>query len=120
MPFDWAGNVTYEIYGDRSYLNQFLFLSAWDVWARPITQQEPGHILGIGLKKLNWTITIEDPTGKVVDTFKFANTETAYIKDWKPSTDLPSGKYKVIAEMEEIETGLKISTTPRYMTIVKH
>ncbi|PAE31402.1 S8 family serine peptidase, partial [Bacillus sp. 7884-1] len=48
VPFDWAGNVTYEIYGDRSYLNQYTFLTAWDVWGRPITQQEPGHILGIG------------------------------------------------------------------------
>ncbi|PUB15864.1 S8 family serine peptidase [Paenisporosarcina sp. OV554] len=118
VPFDWAGNVTFEIYGDHSYLNEFLFLSAWDVWARPITQKEPGHILGIGLKKLNWTITIQDPEGKVVHTYKEANTETAYIK-WTPSADLPSGKYKVIAEMEEIETGLKITTKPRYMTVVQ-
>ncbi|MEH7013010.1 S8 family serine peptidase [Neobacillus niacini] len=118
VPFDWAGNVTYEIYGDRSYVKQDLFLAAWDVWARPITQQEPGHILGIGLKKLNWTITIQDPEGKVVHTYKEANTETAYIK-WTPSADLPSGKYKVIAEMEEIGTGLKITTTPRYMTVVQ-
>jgi lactocepin len=119
VPFDWAGNVTYEVYGDRSYIDQWLFISAWDVWGRPITQQEPGHILGITLKKMNWTITIEDPTGKVVDTFKFDNTETAYIKDWKPSTDLPSGKYKVVAEIEEIGTGLKVKTNPRYMTVVQ-
>ncbi|QED48018.1 S8 family serine peptidase [Cytobacillus dafuensis] len=118
VPFDWAGNVTYEIYGDRSYVKQDLFLSAWDVWQRPITQQEPGHILGIGLKKLNWTITIQDPEGNVVHTYNEANTETAYIK-WTPSADLPSGKYKVVAEMEDNETGLKITTTPRYMTVVK-
>ncbi|PAE38722.1 S8 family serine peptidase, partial [Bacillus sp. 7884-1] len=48
VPFDWAGNVTYEVYGERSYIDQWLFLSAWDVWGRPITQQEPGHILAIG------------------------------------------------------------------------
>ncbi len=118
-PFDWAGNVGYGIYGDRSYITQELFLSAWDVWGRPITQQEPGHILGVAHKKLNWTITIENPEGKVVNTYKFANTETAYIKNWAPSTDQPSGQYKVIAEMEDFQTGLKITTKPRYMTVVQ-
>ncbi|MFP5111394.1 S8 family serine peptidase [Bacillaceae bacterium C204] len=118
VPFDWAGNISYGIYGDRSYLTQELFLSLWDVWQRPVTVQEPAHILGIGLKKLNWTITIQDPEGKVVDTYNFANTETAYIEKWTPTPDMPSGQYKVIAEMED-ETGLKISTKPRYMTIVQ-
>jgi lactocepin len=117
MLFDWAGNVSHEIYGDRSNLKEELFLSVLDVWARPITPQEPGHILGVGLKKLNWTFTIEDPNGKVIETWTEKNTETAY-KKWTPTADMSAGKYKVTCEMED-ETGLKISAKTRYMTVVK-
>ncbi|WP_223592448.1 S8 family serine peptidase [Neobacillus bataviensis] len=117
MLFDWAGNVSYEIYGDRSNLKEELFLSVLDVWQRPITPQEPGHILGVGVKKLNWKFTISDPSGKVIETWTEKNTETAY-KIWTPTADMPAGKYKVTCEMED-ETGLKISARERYMTVVK-
>ncbi|KON88900.1 hypothetical protein AF332_20255 [Sporosarcina globispora] len=114
---DWAGNFSYEMYGDRSYAKEELFLSVLDVWARPITPQEPGHILGVGVKKLNWKFTISDPSGKVIETWTEKNTETAY-KKWTPTADMPAGKYKVTCEMED-ETGLKINAKERYMTVVK-
>ncbi|WHY79044.1 S8 family serine peptidase [Neobacillus sp. WH10] len=117
MLFDWAGNVSYEVYGDPSYIKEELFLSVLDVWARPITPQEPGHILGVGVKKLNWTFTISDPTGKVIETWTEKNIENAY-KIWTPTADMPAGKYKVTCEMED-ETGLKIKAKDRYMTVVK-
>lgn len=117
MLFDWAGNVSHEIIGDRSNLKEELLLSILDVWARPITPEEPGHILGVGVKKLNWKFTIEDPDGKVVDTWTEKNTENAY-KVWAPTPDMPAGKYKVTCEMED-ETGLKINAKVRYMTVVK-
>jgi lactocepin len=114
---DWAGNFSYEIYGDHSYVKEELFLAILDVWARPITPQAPGHILGVGVKKLNWTFTIEDPEGKVIETWTEKNTENAY-KVFTPTADMPAGKYKVTCEMED-ETGLKISAKTRYMTVVK-
>lgn len=117
MAFDWAGNVSYEFYGDRSNLKEELFLSVLDVWQRPISSQEPGYILGVGIKKLNWTFTIQDPQGKVIETWSEKNTESV-LKEWTPSADLPSGNYKVTCEMED-ETGLKINTTPRYLNVVQ-
>lgn len=115
VPFDWAGNVSYGIHGDRSYLIEELFLYVLEVWQRPITPQEPGRILGMGVKKLNWTFTIQDPEGKVIETWSEKNTETAY-KLWAPSADLPAGQYKVTCEMED-ETGLKITAKPQFLTV---
>lgn len=66
MPMDWAGNTSYGIYGDRSYINEQLLISVLDVDGRPLSPQTPGHILGVGLKKLNWKFTIENPEGKVI------------------------------------------------------
>jgi lactocepin len=117
MPFDWAGNVQYEIWGDRSFVKEDLFLSVLDVWARPITPQAPGHILGVGVKKLNWKFTISDPLGNVIDTWTEKNTENAY-KVFTPTAEMPAGQYKVTCEMED-ETGLKIKAKDRYMTVVK-
>ncbi|WP_165347263.1 S8 family serine peptidase [Gottfriedia acidiceleris] len=117
MPWDWAGNIGYGIYGDRSYMKENLLVSVLDVDARPLSPQTPGHILGVGLKKLNWKFTIEDPEGKVIDTWTELNTEYAY-KIWTPSADLSIGKYKVTCEVED-ETGLKINTRSYYMNVVK-
>ncbi|WP_317851456.1 S8 family serine peptidase [Neobacillus bataviensis] len=116
--YDYAGNITYKVWGDTSYIKPSMAVQTISITpSANINQNNPAKISAWAYSRVDWTINVKDASGKTVDTFEVKN-EHALKTQWSPNKDLPNGTYSITADVVT-KDGFKVTTTPKQVTVMQ-
>jgi lactocepin len=116
LAMDYAGNQTYKVWGDPSYIKPTMVVQTMNITpSTNLNINRPAKILAWGFAKVDWTINVKDASGNIVDTFSVKN-EDALKTQWVPSKDLPIGTYYISMDVVT-KDGFKVTTTPKTVTV---
>jgi lactocepin len=116
LAVDFAGNQSYKVWGDPSYIKPSMVVNTVAVTpSTNINQNNPARILGFANTRIDWNIKIKDAAGNIVDTMEVKNEHT--LKSyWTPKADLPNGTYYVSIDAVT-KDGFKVTTLPKTVTV---
>jgi lactocepin len=118
LALDFAGNQTYKVWGDPSYIKSTMLVQTINVSPNTnINQIKPANITAFAYSKVDWTINVKNASGQIVDSFEGKNLDTMRVK-WVPSTNLPNGTYFISADAVT-KDGFKVTTTPKQVTVLQ-
>lgn len=118
LAIDYAGNQSYKVWGDPSYIKHTMAIQTWNVSPTSnINQSKPANINGWAFARVDWTINVKDASGKIVDSFEVNNEHTLKTQ-WTPSTDLPNGTYSISIDVVT-KDGFKVTTTPKQVMVLQ-
>jgi lactocepin len=113
---DYAYNQSYAVWGDPSYIDQYMVISFFYVSPTgDINKGNPAQIISYANNRVDWTINIKDINGQIVDSFEVKNEHTLRTQ-WTPESDLPNGTYFISADIVT-KSGLKVTTTPEQLMV---
>jgi len=113
---DYAYNQGYTVWGDPSYINEYMVISF--SYVDPVTEvnkDNPANIISYAYNRVDWTINIKNSNGDLIDSFEVKNEHSLRTK-WAPKTDLPDGTYYISLDVVT-KSGLKVTTTPEAVTV---
>ncbi|WP_430510289.1 S8 family serine peptidase [Gottfriedia solisilvae] len=113
---DYAYNQGYTVWGDPSYINEYMVISF--SYVDPVTEvnkDNPANIISYAYNRVDWTINIKNSNGDLIDSFEVKN-EHSLRTQWAPKTDLPDGTYYISLDVVT-KSGLKVTTTPEAVTV---
>jgi lactocepin len=118
LAIDYAGNQSYKVWGDPSYINSGMAIQTINISPTTgINQTKPANISAWAYARVDWTINVKDASGKIVDSFEVKNEHTLKAK-WTPDNNLPNGTYTITADVIT-KDGFKVTTTPKTVTVVQ-
>ncbi|USK34548.1 S8 family serine peptidase [Bacillus sp. F19] len=113
---DYAYNQSYLVWGDPSYINQDMVISYYGVSpVNNVNSTNQAKILSFANNRVDWTITIKDASGKIVDSFEVKNEHTLRTQ-WAPKAGLPNGTYSISLDIVT-KSGFKVTTTSKQVTV---
>jgi lactocepin len=113
---DYAYNQSYAVWGDPSYIDQYMVISFFYVSPTgDINKDNPAQIISYANNRVDWKINIKDVNGQIVDSFEVKNEHTLRTQ-WTPQSDLPDGTYYMSADLVT-KSGLKATTQPEQITV---
>lgn len=116
LAIDYAGNQSYKVWGDTSYINPGMAIQTINISPTTgINQTKPANISAWAYARVDWTINVKDASGKIVDSFEVKNEHTLKAK-WTPDNNLPNGTYTITADVIT-KDGFKVTTTPKTVTV---
>ena len=109
MAQDYAYNTSIEVWGDPSYVDQYILVSWFTAYGTAgVNEDNPLEIMGFAANRLKWTVVIEDSEGNQIDSF-IEERQHSLRTTWTPKSDVPDGQYKAYAIVEDAE-GFKVTT----------
>jgi lactocepin len=115
---DYAGNISWNTWGDQSYTKQSMVLQTMHVSPTTgINQNKPAKISAWGYNRVDWTINVKDVSGNIVESFEVKN-EHSLKTEWYPNKDLPNGTYSITLDVVT-KDGFKVTTTPKQVTVLQ-
>ena len=115
---DYAGNISWNTWGDQSYNKQNMVIQTIQVYPNAnINNNKPANISAWAYNRVDWTINVKDASGKIVDSFEVKNEHTLKTQ-WLPKTDLPNGTYTITADVTT-KDGFNVTTTPKTVIVVQ-
>ncbi len=116
---DWAGNQSYKVWGDTSYIKYTMGMQNWNISTSPtgVNETKPAKISAWAYARVDWTINVKDASGKLVDSWKVKNEHTLKAA-WLPETDLPNGTYSITLDVVT-KDGFKVTTPAKQVTVVQ-
>ncbi|TDL74705.1 hypothetical protein E2R56_11120 [Rhodococcus qingshengii] len=118
LAVDYAGNMSWNTWGDTSYINPGMVVQTVQVYPNAnINNSKPANITAFAYSRVDWTMNVKDASGKIVDSFEVKN-EHSLKTNWVPKTDLPNGTYSITADVVT-KDGFKVTTTPKQVTVLQ-
>jgi lactocepin len=118
LAIDYAGNQSYKVWGDPSYINHGMAIQTWNISPTAnINKSKPAKISAWAFARVDWTINVKDASGKIVDSFEVKN-EHSLKTQWVPNMDLPNGTYSISMDVVT-KDGFKVTTTPKQVTVLQ-
>ncbi|PAE38623.1 S8 family serine peptidase [Bacillus sp. 7884-1] len=118
LAVDYAGNMSWNTWGDQSYNKQSMAVQTIHVYPDTnINNSKPAKISAWGYTRVDWKFNVKDANGKIVDSFEVKNEHTIQTQ-WVPKTDLPNGTYSITADVVT-KDGFKVTTTPKQVTVLQ-
>lgn len=116
---DWAGNQSYKVWGDTSYIKYGMGMQNWNISTAPtgVNETKPAKISAWAYARVDWTINVKDASGKMVDSWEVKNEHTLKAA-WLPETDLPNGTYTITLDVVT-KDGFKVTTPAKQVTVVQ-
>ncbi|WP_129688261.1 S8 family serine peptidase [Gottfriedia acidiceleris] len=115
--YDKAGNISYSLWGDPSYIKESMMLITFSVSGTNVNETTPARIVSFANNRVNWKLIMKDANGNLIDTFDVENEHSLRVS-FLPDSDIPDGTYYVSAEVTSLD-GFKVTTKPKSFT-VKH
>jgi subtilisin family serine protease len=117
MGTDYAYNQSYDVWGDPSYIDEYMIVSYFSVYGSDVNEENPAQITGYASNRVNWKLFIENEDSEVIDTIVVENEHTLREK-WSPKKDLPNGEYTIYAEVET-KDGFKVTTSKQSVQVTQ-
>lgn len=116
LAVDFAGNQSYKVWGDPSYIKSTMVVQTISVSpSTNLNQNNPARIIAFAYSRVDWTIKVKDAAGNIIDTIDVKNQHQ--IKEyWTPKADLPNGTYYITADAVT-KDGFKVTTAPKTVTV---
>ncbi|MDM5331615.1 hypothetical protein [Neobacillus sp. CF12] len=93
-------------------------MQTWSVTpSTGINQTKPAKITAWGHTRIDWTITVKNASGQMVDSWTVKNEHTLR-KQWTPDTNLPNGTYTITLDLVT-KDGFKVTSLPKTVTVVQ-
>ncbi|MFP5116187.1 S8 family serine peptidase [Bacillaceae bacterium C204] len=115
--YDYAGNLSYNLWGDPSYLKQSMLLTYFNVSGTNVNENNPAKIMGYANNRVDWKFYLKDANGNIIET-KDINNEHTLRMNYTPGSNVPDGTYYISADVTSLD-GFKVTTTSKMIT-VKH
>ena len=118
LAIDYAGNQSYEVWGDPSYIKYTMAVQTISITPTAnINKSKPANINAWAYARVDWTINVKDASGNIVDSFEVKN-EHSLKTQWVPNTDLQNGTYSISIDVVT-KYGFKVTTTPKQVTVLQ-
>jgi lactocepin len=118
LAVDYAGNVSWNTWGDQSYNKQSMVIQTMNISpTTDINQNKPAKISAWAHNRVDWTINVKDANGSIVDSVEVKN-EHSLKTQWAPDKDLPNGTYSITLDAVT-KDGFKVTTTPKQVTVLQ-
>jgi len=118
LAIDYAGNQSYEVWGDPSYIKYTMAVQTISITPTAnINKSKPANINAWAYARVDWTINVKDASGNIVDSFEVKN-EHSLKTQWVPNTDLQNGTYSISIDVVT-KDGFKVTTTPKQVTVLQ-
>ncbi|MEH6940170.1 S8 family serine peptidase [Bacillus sp. JJ664] len=118
LTVDFAGNISWTTWGDQSYNKQSMAIQTLGVTpSTGVNQSKPAKISAWGYNRGDWTITIKNASGQVVDSYQ-VNNEHSLKASWVPDKNLPNGTYTITVDIVTLD-GFKCTSTPKNVTVIQ-
>ncbi|MGG0175861.1 S8 family serine peptidase [Gottfriedia acidiceleris] len=116
LAVDFAGNQSYKVWGDPSYIKPTMVVQTINVSpSTNVNQNNPARITAFAYSRVDWNIKIKDAAGNIVDTIEVKNAHQIR-QNWTPKAELPNGTYYVTADAVT-KDGFKVTTLPKTVTV---
>lgn len=100
---DFAGNAELRWTGDPVIVDASIFDTV-TVDGNYVSYERPAQLIAQTIRPVNWTVTVEDPSGEIVDTLTTKMT-SFFNETWTPDQYAQSGTYKAVFTVEDIIDG---------------
>jgi lactocepin len=118
LAMDYAGNQSYKVWGDPSYIKSTMLVQTINVTPNTnINQTKPANITAFAYSKVDWTINVKNASGQLVDSFEMKNLDSLRTK-WVPNTNLPNGTYFISVDAVT-KDGFKVTTLAKQVTVTQ-